>query len=153
MTVDAMNIALTKFDYLKNRVSQSTPNLCCCQHWKADQFGSKRPLQVSSEALKVPLHKSGKQMTNRIQNIQQSSDSLIGLIRQTSEQLKNEIASLQTLGQYQFVESTNHVRSRGTWPRKSDENAIQRLRAIRTMVNDRLKRMSLAIDKQKVTQI
>lgn len=121
------------------RLSQSTPNLYCSQHW--------RPQPNRRLATHLKSSKSSHTLDTRIVNIQESSKSLIGLIRQTSEELKSELASLRTLGNYNFTTVDNRTQA------PSDTDTMQRLRSIRAVVNDRLKNMTVTIEQQKLTQI
>lgn len=118
-------------------------------------------------------------------DLRASSSHLVGLIRQTTSQLRREMASLEAVNNIDHVDRRAQVgvdwnrfdllrlnepsQTSSTAPaatttnilfvndpedrRNDDRQLMQKLRSIRAVVNDRLKRMSVAIEQQKVTNI
>lgn len=152
---------------------------CQCFKNKATSSKSNHRLHYDSEYNQfVRLNDNLLPRLNRterkILSIKSSSNSLIQQIKNTSSQLRNELSSLQNLNaesktpvfgpsELLIVNTTmGKIKDKSSSQPKiyiedtlqnTDENLIKQLRCIRNTVNERLQRMSMAIEKQKTTLI
>ena len=135
----------------KYQFSDSAFTSChrCCH--KSDNY----PLR-NYQLAKLPLINNApweSQNKSQYKNIKSSSNSLLNLIKKTTQKLKEEAMELESLGNYNF---TSDIGNSVSIKEESDgdEEIIKKLKLVRIDVDEKLKKLTHTLNQQKyVTEV
>lgn len=116
------------------------------------------PSQCNYQLMKMPLMTTKHDHAlarlpeqTRFEDIRASSSSLLNLIKKTTRMLREEALELESLGNYRFKSDVESILAREETD--GDEETLRKLKLIRGDVDDKLKRLTFALNQQKTSQI